>query len=226
MASITRITLAAALTLFAFNTSAFAQSKSTENDASASKTETPAPPRVSDAEGASREKAAPGPTSVAERDRILSDMYKRLSEADNPDYAKLVSTAIEKLWVFSGSDTVDLLMRRAQIAIGKKDPSAAKAILNAVVGLRPSYAEAWNRRAFVHFSSKDYQAALSDLRRVLILDPKHFKAIGGLAVILREYGRDEAALAAFRRALAINPQDEDVRKAVKELQIEVEGRAI
>ncbi|MEL7544212.1 MAG: tetratricopeptide repeat protein [Pseudomonadota bacterium] len=222
----TRTILTCAAALLMLSGPAFAQSQGGDDNTPKAQTQSPPSPKPSAADDPAAKKDAPGPASVAERDRILDDMYKRLAEADSPDYAKLVSTAIEKLWVFSGSDTVDLLMRRAQVAIGKKDSSAAKAILNAVVGLRPSYAEAWNRRAFVHFSSKDYQAALSDLRRVLILDPKHFKAIGGLAVILREYGRDEAALAAFRRALAINPQDEEVRKAVKELQIEVEGRAI
>lgn len=172
------------------------------------------------------EDGKPGPASAKDRDRILGDLYDRLAKADDPDYAKVVQTAIEKMWSFSGSDTVDLLMRRAQVALGKDDKTVAVTILNAVVGLDPDYAEGWNRRAFVHFSQKNYRAALRDLRKVLIIDPKHYKAIGGLAVILREYGRDAAALKAFRKALEINPLDPDTSKAVKDLEVEVEGQAI
>ncbi len=168
----------------------------------------------------------PGPATVEDRDRILGDLYKRLSEADNPDYAKLVETAIEKMWSFSGSDTVDLLMKRAQAALGKKDEQIAVTLLNAVVGLEPQYAEAWNRRAFIHFSQKNYRAALRDLRKVLIIDPRHYKAIGGLAVILREYGREKAALKAFRKAQEINPLDPTINKAIQDLEVEVEGQAI
>lgn len=170
--------------------------------------------------------AKPGPDTVEDRDRILGDLYKRLSEADSADYAKLVETAIEKMWSFSGSDTVDLLMRRAQSALGKKNEKVAVTILNSIVALDPKYAEGWNRRAFVHFSQKNYRAALRDLRRVLLIDPQHFKAIGGLAVILREYGRDGAALKAFRKAQEINPHDPTINKAVQDLEVEVEGQAI
>ncbi len=172
------------------------------------------------------EDGKPGPETTEDRDRILGDLYKRLAEADNPDFAKLVETAIQKMWGFSGSDTVDLLMSRAQTTLGKDNKKSALRLLNAVIGLDPQYAEGWNRRAFVHFSRKDYGAALRDLQKVLLLDPKHYKAIGGLAVILREYGRDAAALKAFRKALEINPLDPDTVKAVKELEVEVEGQAI
>ncbi|MGI9387058.1 MAG: tetratricopeptide repeat protein [Methyloligellaceae bacterium] len=168
----------------------------------------------------------PGPETADDRDRILVDLYARLSKADDPDFAKLVEAAIQKLWLFSGSDTIDLLMRRVNTALSKHDSKVAVRLLDSVVGLAPEYAEGWNRRAFIHYSNKDYGAALRDLRRTLVLDPKHFKAIGGLAVILREYGHDAAALKAFRKALEINPLDPEATKAAKELEIRVEGQKI
>ncbi|MEL6423135.1 MAG: tetratricopeptide repeat protein [Pseudomonadota bacterium] len=189
----------------------------------------PTPPLQAQATGdeeAEASNADLAASSAEERDRILDDLYARLGKSESADFAKVVQIAIERMWGFSGSDTVDLLMRRAQAAIAKKNETVATNLLDAVVGLRPEYAEGWNRRAFVHFSNKDYERAFADLRRVVIIDPKHFKAIGGLAVILREWGRDKAALAAFRKALEVNPFDEDVRKAIRELEIEVEGQKI
>ena len=44
--------------------------------------------------------------------------------------------------------------------------------------------------------------------------------------MLKETGRDEAALEVYRRALELHPQLESARKAIRELEVEVEGRDI
>ena len=126
----------------------------------------------------------------------------------------------------SGCNTCDLLVGRVQAATEQKDFELAIKLLNAVVELRPSYTEAWNRRATMYFLQKDYGHALTDIREVLVREPRHFGAFAGLGLILQEFGDDKDALKAYRCALAIDPRLEHVGEAVKNLREKVEGRDI
>ena len=126
----------------------------------------------------------------------------------------------------SGCNTCDLLIGRVQAATEQKDFELAIKLLNAVIELKPSYTQAWNRRATMYFLQKDYGHALTDIREVLVREPRHFGALAGLGLILEEFGDDKDALKAYRRALAIDPRLEHVGEAVKNLREKVEGRDI
>ena len=134
--------------------------------------------------------------------------------------ARAIEQRIWALWMPSGSDTCDLLMGRVQAATEQKDFELA------VIELKPSYTEAWNRRATMYFLQKDYGHALTDIREVLVREPRHFGALAGLGLILEEFGDDKDALKAYRHALAIDPRLEHVGEAVKNLREKVEGRDI
>lgn len=168
----------------------------------------------------------PGPQTPEDRANVLADLYSRLAKAKSADAAMVIQTAIERVWLHSGSDTIDLLMTRAQKQIDDKKHDVALELLGAVVKLAPDFAEGWNRRAYVHFSNGDYNRALGDLRKVLALDQQHFQAISGLASILREFGDDASALRAYRKALQIHPFWDSATQAVNELAREVEGQGI
>jgi len=166
------------------------------------------------------------PKTPAEREKTLSDLYALLATADDEDAAKAISDAIERVWLHSGSATIDVLMERSIKAMTQKNVDLALKLLDAVVDLAPDYTEAWNRRAFVHFVRKDTERALGDLRRALALDPNHFKALDGLAQILREIGQKKPALKAFRQLLDIHPYWAGAKEAVDELEREVDGQGI
>ncbi len=166
------------------------------------------------------------PRTPAEREKTLSDLYALLATSDDEEAAKAVSDAIERVWLHSGSATVDLLMERSIKAMSDKKVDLALKLLDAVVDLAPDFTEAWNRRAYVHFVRKDTERALGDLRRALALDPNHFKALDGLAQILREMGQKKPALKAFRQLLDIHPYWSGAQQAVEELEREVDGQGI
>ena len=166
------------------------------------------------------------PPTAAERQRALSDLYAKLAATDSAENAKSISGEIERLWLTSGSDTVNLLMQRAMQAVRAKNNDLALKLMDAAVELAPDYAEAWNRRAYINFLGNDYHAALGDLRRVLALDQNHFKALDGLMSILREIGRHREALAVARQLQDVNPFHTDIDKTVERLAREVEGRGI
>lgn len=166
------------------------------------------------------------PESVAERDKLITELFDRLRGAKDAATAERIAASIERLWIYSGSDTADLLLNRAGQAIEGKQTEAARQVLDALIGLEPRYAEAWNRRAYLDFSEQNYQAALTDLSHVLAIEPRHFKALEGLAAIMKEIGQNRLALKAYRKLLEINPQSADAKTAVEGLAREVEGQKI
>ena len=163
---------------------------------------------------------------VTSKKQLLANLYGQLEVAENGESAGLIAETIEKLWLNSGSATVDLLMHRAQAAIDQEDLATALKLLNAVVKIEPNYFEGWNKRAMVHFLRKDYEQSLGDLRHVLALEPRHFRAIHGLGLILQEFGEKESALKAFRKVLEVYPHLDSAQQAVRELSREVEGQSI
>ena len=166
------------------------------------------------------------PKTPAEREKTLSDLYALLATADDEESAKAIADAIERVWVHSGSATIDLLMERSIKAMNEKKVDLALKLLDNVVELAPDFTEGWNRRAYVYFVQNDIERALGDLRRTLALDPHHFKALDGLAQILREIGQKKAALKAFKELVDVHPYWSGAKQAIEELEREVEGQGI
>jgi tetratricopeptide (TPR) repeat protein len=164
--------------------------------------------------------------SKPDRGRSIDFLFEALKAAPDAETAKLVESRILALWMTSGSDTADLLMSRVKEAAQEKDADVAIQLLDAIIELKPDYAEAWNRRATMYFSKKDYGHALADLAQTLAREPRHFGALTGLGMILQEMGEDKRALEVLRRALEIDPHLDKVPEMVKALADKVEGRAI
>ncbi len=156
----------------------------------------------------------------------MSDLYALLATADDEESAKAIADAIERIWQFSGSPTIDVLMERSAKALAEKKNDLAIKLLNYAVEIAPDFTEAWNRRAYVHFLQNDFERALGDLRRTLALDPNHFKALEGLAQILREVGQKRGALQAFKKLLDVHPYWSGAQQAIDELERDVEGQGI
>lgn len=166
------------------------------------------------------------PETVSERDRLIGELMTRLKDSKDGETSTRIATAIERLWVYSGSDTADLLLGRATTAAEGKRSEVAREVLDALISLEPRYAEAWNRRAYLNYSEQNYAGALTDLSHVLALEPRHFKALEGLGSILKEIGQKRLALKAYRKVLEIYPLAESARTAEEALTREVEGQKI
>lgn len=166
------------------------------------------------------------PQTAAEREKTLSDLYALLATADDEASANAIAEGIERVWVHSGSPTVDLLLGRAMKAIGEKHMDKALKFLDHALEQAPDFTEAWSRRAFVHFQRNEIDQALGDLRRALALDPNNFKVLDGLGQVMREIGQKKAALQVFRQLREVHPYWPNVDRMVDELSREVEGQGI
>ncbi|MEL6621413.1 MAG: tetratricopeptide repeat protein [Pseudomonadota bacterium] len=158
------------------------------------------------------------------RIELRDNLYALLATADNAQTAKKIERRIRTVWMAYGSDTVSLLLSRAEKAAAQKKSALALKLLDAAIDLAPDHAEAWNRRAFLQYKSGDVRSALGDLRRTLALDPSHFQALRGLARIFQESGRESAALKAYERLLDVYPLMKDVQKIHDRLKEKVGGR--
>ncbi len=169
------------------------------------------------------------PPANAPRARAGHDiefLFGALKAAPDETSAKAIEDRIWAHWLASGSDTVNLLMTRVKTAVDKEDYDLAIRMLDAIIEIRPEYAEAWNRRATVFYLQKDYSSALSDLRQALRREPRHFAALAGMGMIMQEIGEEKSALDAFRAALAVHPQLKGMADKVRTLTDAVDGRPI
>jgi tetratricopeptide (TPR) repeat protein len=151
---------------------------------------------------------------------------KTLKTASSKEAAKAAEDSIWRLWLQSGSDTIDLLMNWAMKAMEAKDYAAALDFLDRVILMKPDFAEGWNKRATVYFLMDDYSKSIADIGKTLALEPRHFGALSGLGMIMRELGEDKRAIEAYQKALAVDPNLEGVHKALDELQAKAAGKQI
>ena len=163
---------------------------------------------------------------LGDRTRNVDFLFDALKIAPDDDSAKAIENRIWALWMASGSDTADLLMSRVRQAADQKEYDLALRLLNAIIEIRPSYTEAWNRRATIYFLKRDFRNSLADIEQVLVREPRHFGALAGLGTILEEFGDEKHALEAFRKALAVYPRLQGIGERVKTLTEKVEGRDI
>ena len=183
-------------------------------------------PRAAPDKAAPADAAKPDPTQPAGRAKILDELFDKLAKAGDERDARGIATAIERVWLRSGSDTSDLLMSRALQAIQAKDNGLALELLDRLIEIHTDWAEAYNKRATARFLAEDYGGAMEDVARVLKLEPRHFSALAGMGFILQKTQNDKLAVKAFRKALELYPKQDEIKKIVDKLTSDVDGQDI
>lgn len=208
----------------------------TQPDGSAPRGENRAPPAAQpNAAMPGTERAAKGPPGMMglpfpkspdEVPKTLESLYAFLATEPDKRQGGEIGAAIEKLWRYTGGDTVNLLIDRAENFSSKNETERGLPLADAAVDLAPDYAEAWSHRAYLHYRMQNYNAALGDLRRALALEPNHFRALDGMAKILVLLGEKKAALQAYEKLILVHPNIEGGKEALDELKKELEGQGI
>ncbi len=156
----------------------------------------------------------------------LDELFATLKSAGSGEAGRTAEGEILRLWLSSGSDTVDVLMTWAIRAIGAKDYSTALDILDRIVTMKPEYVEGWNKRATVYFLTNDYAKSIADIGRTLALEPRHFGALAGLGMIMHGLGDDKRAIEAFKAALDVDPYLDNVKKSLDDIEASDAGSPI
>lgn len=168
-------------------------------------------------------------SALEEAQRTIRDanaLLDSLADSEDGREADVLARQIQSLWNESGSDAVDLLMRRASVAVQVRNFALALDLLDTVIALAPDYAEGWNRRATVHYLRDDYALSISDVAEVLRLEPRHFGALIGIGVMLDEMGQDRQAQQFIAEALRVHPYLSGARERLSSIERRLEGAPI
>ncbi len=164
------------------------------------------------------------PAHADQNDPRLERLFNQLAVIRTAPEANDIEVQIIKIWLESGSDTVDVLMSRAQAAFEAQDFAVAKKLLDAVTEMRPDFAEVWYRRAELLLAMDSQQEAAADLAKTIELEPRHFKAYAIAGRIADVAGDKSAALDAYRRAVKLNPMLEAIARRAGQLTNDVVTR--
>ena len=164
------------------------------------------------------------PAYADQNDPRLARLFNQLASVRTAPEATAVEEQINKIWLESGSDTVDVLMARAQVAFEAQDLATAKKLLDAVTEMTPDFAEVWYRRAELLLTMDSQQEAAADLSKAIELEPRHFRAYAIAGRLADTNGDRSAALDAYRRAVKLNPMLEAIARRAGQLANETISR--
>jgi len=156
--------------------------------------------------------------------------YARLGEVGTMDDIPVLLSALQDdedlirgvaeisvwgIWMRANDSTVDPMFQVAMDLTQQMKLDEAEAGFDAVIALRPDFAEAWHRRGEVKVLGDRWKAAAADFTHALELNPYHFGALEGLGHCNMRLGRASEAVKLFQQALDINPYLEGVYEALK-----------
>ena len=175
-------------------------------------------PSEKDAKPQTESAQAPSPAEMR------TEIYARLAASKDSDETEGLVGLLVTAYAQSGSDTGDLLLKRAHKAIEAKDYKAAEKILDATIVVLPDWAEAWNARATLRYLDGDFDGSMADIAETLKREPRHLGALLGMATILESRDKDDEALKVYERVLAIAPHWKSAEKAADKLKAEIAGQ--
>ena len=151
----------------------------------------------------------------AAQDARLDPLFEKLKAASDAREAQIYENAIWRVWLEPEDGAVNSLMRLGLDAQNRGDMFGAFAIYDAITGLKPDYAEGWNRRATAFFLSGEFKRSLADCDEVLKRNPFHFGALAGSGQNWFHLGQYDKAITAWRRALEVNPNLEGIEDSIE-----------
>ncbi len=156
----------------------------------------------------------------------MADVFDRLARSKDADETLGLLAKLERLRQASGSDTSDLLLQRAHAAMDKQSYPLAVSLLDAVIAMRPQWAEGWNARATVRYLTGDPEGSMADIAETLKREPRHIGALAGMAAIYEDAGHNEEALRVYERALEIAPGFAPLRTASDRIKAKIAGQSL
>src|SRR5580693_159009 len=179
-----------------------------------------APDAEPDGQAPQAKKDEPPPKTPAEE---RANLYARLAASKDADETEGIIGRLLHSYSESGSDTSDLLLRRARQAIGVENYSDALEILDQTIALLPDWAEGWNARATARYLDDDYNGSMADIAQTLKREPNHLGALMGMGAILEARGKRDDALKVYERVLAIAPHWRNAEEAADKLKAALAG---
>jgi len=177
-------------------------------------------PGMVEDQAAQAKKDEPPPKTPAEQ---RADLYARLAASTDADETEGVITLLLHSYSESGSDTADLLLKRARQAIGIENYADALKILDSEIAILPDWAEGWNARATARYLDDDYNGSMADIAQTLKREPNHLGALMGMGMILEARDKRADALKVYERVLEIAPHWRNAQGVADKLKAALAG---
>jgi tetratricopeptide (TPR) repeat protein len=161
------------------------------------------------------------PAQADQKNPRLEGLFERLYATDIKADASEITSEIWSIWIESGDDISNELIRRGILAMQVQRLDIALDHFDQLVKHEPGFAEGWNRRATVLYTMGRIQASIDDIQKVLALEPRHFSALAGLGMCYEVLGNDAAAAKAYALALAANPHLSRIHKRLQALREQI-----
>jgi tetratricopeptide (TPR) repeat protein len=166
------------------------------------------------------------PAAADQNDPKLDELFAQLRVAESTKKASGIEAEIWATWAYSGDELVDLHMSLGMKAMHAGALRLSLREFSTVIDLDQNFAEGWNKRATIYYMMGDYNKSVKDIERTLALEPRHYGAISGMALIFDATRNVASALKAWQQVLEFTPYNQQIRKHVKDLENEVQGKAI
>ncbi|MFW5835140.1 MAG: tetratricopeptide repeat protein [Pseudomonadota bacterium] len=168
----------------------------------------------------------PAGARADQRDPRLDALFEELRTVTDPVVVRSVEQEIWSIWMEVDDRDTALAMVRGTRLLQQGRLGEAEAAFDAAIGLRPRFAEAWNKRATVRYLAGDLAGSMADIRATLSLEPRHFGALSGLGMIYDRLDEPRAALQSYAAALALDPHIDGLRARVEALRDDLAGDRI
>ena len=162
--------------------------------------------------------------SADQTDPRLPELFEFLRNTGEPALAREAELRIWRIWMSSGRDDIDGIMREGIEAMQSGRFGKAIEDFDRIVEMAPDFAEGWNKRATAYYLNDELSESVHDIQRTLELEPRHFGAISGMGLIFLKRGDPLGALDAFEAVLEIHPHSRGTRYRVEMLRQELLGR--
>ena len=162
---------------------------------------------------------------VLAQSKGLDTLFGQLLKIGAADAPKIeVKILLE--WSKTGSPAMDILLKRAKIALSDKDYDTALDHLNALTDHAPDFVEGWSLSAVALQQVGKTGLALNRIERTLAIEPRHFYALSGLFVILEDAGLFFEASEVINMIEAIHPHFEKLNTMRQRLEVKTQGQAL
>lgn len=170
--------------------------------------------------------AAAAPAHADQTDPRLDPLFEALRRTDDLSEVGAAEQAIWGIWMESGDEGIDQLLRQGALHMQFRSFGAALGHFNAVIEARPDFAEGWNKRATLYYLMGEYAKSIADCEKTLELEPRHFGALFGLGLIYTELDDEPKAIEAFERALSVHPHLQNAPAIIQRLKARLKSREI
>lgn len=121
----------------------------------------------------------------------------------------------------SGSDAMDLLLKRGYDALDAGALRDAVWHFSALIDHAPEFGEAYGGRAIAFYELGELDMALQDIHTTLTYNPRQFRALVGLGFIQEELGNLGEALSAYKIAFQLNPHMDGLTDAIERVESQI-----